>query len=55
MEDNLTTLFQELLDKGLIEVARINPHFTVSLASSKPYILSVWELDYFKKEKWRWN
>ena len=55
MNDNLDTLFQELQDKGLIEIARIAPRFTISLASSKPYKLSIWELDYFRKEIWRWN
>ena len=55
MNDNLETLFQELLDKGLIEVARVDPRFTIALASSRPYRLSIWELDYFMKETWRFN
>jgi len=55
MNNNFETLFQELLDKGLIDVIRKNPRWIVSLASSIPYKLSVWELDYFRKEIYRWN
>ncbi len=51
----MESLFQELLEKGLIEVARFNLNWTVGLASSVLYRLQPWELDLFVKNIWRWN
>ena len=51
----METLFQELLDKGLVEVNRANINWTVRLAGSVLYRLQPWDIDLFIKETWRWN
>ena len=55
MFEKMESLFQELLDKGLIEVARASSNFTLALANSVSYKLEVWEIDCLLKENWRWN